>query len=153
MLPLLERLTPELDVTLCLDHFAAPDLRSMSPSSTSLPSHFSTERPRSPYDVQGFEALLRLLSSSRNRVYVKISAAYRLATDAQDLALLDRLVAEMLRVAGGRRLVWASDWPHTRFEGHDVVPFLVGCLRRCGDDEGLRRRLFRDNAEELWWGN
>ena len=142
MMPLLECIAPILDITLCLDHFASPDLR--------FSGSRGTRRPQSPYDIEGFNSLLRLLSSGRT--FIKMSAAYRLAADYQDSCILNSLAIELLQVAGHSRLVWASDWPHTRFEGHDVFPFLQTCIRWCGNNDLLRQRLFRDNAEELWGG-
>jgi predicted TIM-barrel fold metal-dependent hydrolase len=49
------------------------------------------------------------------------------------------------------RCVFATDWPHTRFEGVNVVPFMEGLLRwaeRVGGEE-LVERVFRGNAERL----
>ena len=140
MMPLLECIAPMLNITLCLDHFASPDLR--------ISGSKGSRRPQSPYEIEGFTSLLRLLSTGRT--FIKMSAAYRLAADYQDSCVLNSLAIELLRVAGHSRLVWASDWPHTRFEGHDVFPFLQTCLQWCGNDEHLKQRLFRDNAEDLW---
>ena len=140
MMPLLECIAPMLNITLCLDHFASPDLRILGSK--------GPRRPQSPYEIEGFTSLLRLLSTGRT--FIKMSAAYRLAADYQDSCVLNSLAIELLRAAGHSRLVWASDWPHTRFEGHDVFPFLQTCVRWCGNDEVLKQRLFKENAEDLW---
>lgn len=64
--------------------------------------------------------------------------------------------------------MYASDWPHTRFEGIDTNSWADRVVRWCeeyvGERKGLKgeekerevRRLveglFRDNAERLWFG-
>lgn len=53
--------------------------------------------------------------------------------------------------AGKEQLVFATDWPHTRFEGVDIAPFAEASLRWCAEeDAGMAERLFRRNAEVLW---
>ncbi len=70
--------------------------------------HFGLVRPA---DIEGPAArtLLDLLTSGR--VWVKLSAPYRIADDLDDPrigALVQRLIN-----ANPERLVWGSDWPHT----------------------------------------
>jgi predicted TIM-barrel fold metal-dependent hydrolase len=60
------------------------------------------------------------------------------------------LTKELLKVRGGDGVVFASDWPHTRFEGMDIKPWVEQCLEWCGDDDVLAKKLFRDNAKVLW---
>ena len=48
------------------------------------------------------------------------------------------------------RVVFASDWPHTRFEGLDIKPFVKRVMEWCEWDERLIERVFRGNAEMLW---
>ena len=49
----------------------------------------------------------------RERFYVKASAPYRGSVDARGhLDTLDRAI----RLLGPNRVIWGSDWPHTRFE-------------------------------------
>ncbi|KAK5031065.1 hypothetical protein LTS07_004800 [Exophiala sideris] len=99
----------DLDVKICLDHFGSPDLSSSS---------IDTE---DPYSISGFRSLVDLLS--QGKTYVKFSAPYRVSRDPalRDLA---PLALELLRVAGTTRLVFATDWPHTRFNGLSIVPFV-----------------------------
>ena len=56
---------------------------------------------------------------------------------------------ELLRVAPSR-LVYGSDWPHTRFEGLDIKPWTVHLLDLMNGDAELARKLFKDNAVDLW---
>ncbi|KIL94099.1 tim barrel metal-dependent protein [Fusarium avenaceum] len=50
----------------------------------------------------------------------------------------------------GVRVVFGSDWPHTRFEGLDVKPWVSHLLDLTEGNQWLRERLFRENALELW---
>lgn len=76
--------------------------------------HFG--RPDAALGVQdpGFRYLLSL--GRTRQVWVKLSGAYRLAQEPHG----DRVALEaaplLLDSFGPGRLVWGSDWPHTRFE-------------------------------------
>ncbi|RFU29530.1 hypothetical protein B7463_g6804, partial [Scytalidium lignicola] len=108
----LEMLIPQLKVKVCLAHFGAP----------TFPESFTSASESeliSPYSLPGFQSLMRLLE--RGDVYVKLSAAYRFSTQ-KEFRDLEPLAQEMLRVAGRSRLVFATDWPHTRFTGLDIKP-------------------------------
>jgi predicted TIM-barrel fold metal-dependent hydrolase len=125
----------ELDVKICLDHFGAPDLSSASID------------PTDPYSIPGFRCLVDLLAEGKT--YVKFSAPYRVSRDPalRDLAVL---ALELLRVAGTTQIVFATDWPHTRFNGLSIAPFVQQCIEWCQHDPILIDRLFRGNAEDLW---
>ena len=126
----IEPLLPELGIKVVFDHYGHPS--SLTPPLSEIP---------------GWNALLRMMQS--HLVYVKISAPYRLSKDPEykDLEVMSK---ELFRVREGRRVVFASDWPHTRFEEVDITPFVKNCLEWCGGDEKLTNNLFRDNARELW---
>ncbi|EDN05610.1 conserved hypothetical protein [Histoplasma mississippiense (nom. inval.)] len=141
-MPDLATIVPSLGVKVCLDHIANPKLppRSSSPSSPS-------SSPLNPYDLVGFPALISLLE--KGSTYVKISGPYRLSADPQ-FHDVGAMVRELMR-AGRERLVFATDWPHTRFEGVDIAPFTEACLGWCAEaGPDMAERLFRRNAEELW---
>ncbi|KAL0260348.1 hypothetical protein SLS55_004034 [Diplodia seriata] len=125
-------------VKLCIDHFGHPAL---PPS----PPHQAP--PPDPYALPGFAALVRLLRAGGT--WVKLSAAYRIERDAR-LPWLGAMARELLGVRDGARCVFATDWPHTRFEAVDVEPFVEKCLEWCSGDGKKVDRLFRGNAEELW---
>jgi predicted TIM-barrel fold metal-dependent hydrolase len=78
-----------LPVTLVIDHFGRPD---------------AALRPGQP----GLDKIYALLKSGK--VYVKISAAYRIskAPDYADAAP----IARAMIAANPDRIVWGSDWPH-----------------------------------------
>lgn len=88
-------------------------------------------------------------SPAARNTYVKLSAPYRISKD-ETLKDLEPLAKELLRVAGMSRAVFASDWPHTRYEGLDIKPYIKTLLEWCGHDEALIERVFKRNAENLW---
>ncbi|KAE9377612.1 amidohydrolase [Stipitochalara longipes BDJ] len=134
----LEKTVPHLGVRVCLDHFAQPALpKNESPYSTTS----------NPYLLPGFKSLVNLLE--QKDTFVKMSAPYRISKET-DLCDLEPVAKELLRVAGRTRIVFATDWPHTRFEGLDIRPFIEKVLEWCGEDEALIERLFKSNAEDLW---
>ncbi|KAL3448215.1 hypothetical protein BJX65DRAFT_307079 [Aspergillus insuetus] len=135
----LEKIVPELGVKLCLDHFGSPDLGN---------SNHLHPQEKDPYSLPGFRALVNLLV--QGSTYVKLSAPYRLSRDGGAWSDLEPVARKLLRVAGMTRAVFASDWPHTRFEGLDIRPYMETLLEWCGNDEALVQRVFRGNAETLW---
>ncbi|PLB44642.1 putative TIM barrel metal-dependent hydrolase [Aspergillus steynii IBT 23096] len=139
MVPMLERIAPQLGVKVCIDHFGAPDLLSLS---------LADGNPFDPYSLPGFSSLISLLRAGDT--YIKISAPYRLSKD-KEMRDLEMMIREFLLEAP-KRVIYATDWPHTRHSGVDIEPFTELCLRLCGDEPGLAERIFRQNAEELMDG-
>jgi len=78
--------------------------------------HFGLVTPQA-VDSEAAGQLVRLLGTGR--VWVKLSAAYRIAEDPADprIGPLARRFAD----ANPERVVWGSDWPHTPAHGHDLV--------------------------------
>ncbi|RJE25358.1 TIM barrel metal-dependent hydrolase [Aspergillus sclerotialis] len=130
----LEKIVPELGVIVCLDHFGSPDLSEHSYNGD-------------PYNLPGFRSLVNLLL--QGNTYVKLSAPYRISRD-KEWKDLEPVAKELLKVAGMHRTIFASDWPHTRFEGLDIKPYMETLLEWCGHDEVLIERVFKGNAETLW---
>jgi predicted TIM-barrel fold metal-dependent hydrolase len=132
----LVNIVPTLGVKVCIDHFGSP----------SLPKPFDPSKRIYPYDFEGFASLINLLEAGNT--WVKISAPYRLSQDI-NMRDLDRFGKELI-IKGADRVVYATDWPHTRFENIDSVPFVEKCFEWCGGEDALVEKLFRRNAEELW---
>ena len=128
---------PNLGVKFSTAHCGSPKLPSKS-----------TE-PVDPYSLNGFKSLITLLQ--QGNTWVKISAPYRLTQDPE-MKNLEPLIKELLSQAPDR-VVWAGDWPHTRFEGRvDLSRFVEKCFEwTAGPDQEERRdKLFRRNAEDLF---
>ena len=122
----LAALADRLDVPIVVDHFGRPA------AGAALPP-----------------LLLELVASGR--VWVKLSAAYRVSAqpgpEHADIAPL----VEALVAANPERLLWGSDWPHTELHGAtphdgDLVDLLVSTL----PDPATLRRVCVDNAASLY---
>ncbi|KAF5534625.1 TIM barrel metal-dependent hydrolase [Fusarium phyllophilum] len=134
----LEDFLPALGVRVVFDHDGDPSLPKSS-------------NPVSPYDIKGFQSLINLLQTGTT--WVKISVAYRLShLDSDIWEDLDPVTLELFEQAP-KRVVFGSDWPHKRFEGLDVRPWVSHLLDLTEGKQWLRERLFRDNALELWGVN
>lgn len=142
-IPLLERAAENLGVRLCIAHFGAPQFS--PPPPTPPPSMEQTPSKLDPYALTGFQSLVNLLK--RGNTWVKFSAAYRFDEDPE-MRGIEAVATELLQIAGDR-VVFASDWPHTRFEGLDVRPFVNRCLQWT-DAANRTQQVFVTNAEELW---
>jgi predicted TIM-barrel fold metal-dependent hydrolase len=135
MVSMVESIFPRLGVRICLDHFGSPELSSWDHDTSSF----------NPYVLEGFASLISLLRGGKT--YVKVSAPYRLSRD-HEMRDLQSMAHEFLSVAPNR-VIFATDWPHTRFAGVDITSFTECCLNLCADTPGLADRLFRRNTEEM----
>lgn len=134
-LPLLEPIVPTLGegTKICIDHFGHP-----SPASLSTAQSVAV--------MPGFASLANLLQ--RDNVWVKVSAAYRLDKDPKH-PLIQSLGREILRRRPDR-CVFATDWPHTRFDGLDVTVYLQEVLDWCEAEGVDASKICVENAEDLF---
>ncbi|KAF5627810.1 tim barrel metal-dependent [Fusarium tjaetaba] len=140
-LPGIEPVIPDLGVKVVIDHLGHPD----------IPKSNITGAALDPQSLTGFDSMLRLLKG--NNTWVKVSAVYRLSKAPGPLYTgLDPVILKLFKAAPSR-LVYASDWPHTRFEGLDIKPWTSHLLDLTKGNVQLRDQLFRENARELWGGN
>ncbi|KAJ5720229.1 Amidohydrolase 2 [Penicillium malachiteum] len=137
MMPMLESIAPRLGVTLCIDHFGSPDLSSLPENQEGIPFD--------PYTLPGFQSLTSLLRTGNN--YIKISAPYRLTNDRTQSQL--KAMAHEFLTAAPDRVIYATDWPHTRFTNIDISPFTEWCLDLCANVPGMAEKLFRRNTERM----
>ena len=134
-MPILEKIVPGLGVRISIAHFGAPP----------LPDPKDAAYPLNPYQITGFSSLVNLVQAGAT--WIKFSAAYRFDNDTQFRGV-ESIAREMLKVAGDR-CVFASDWPHTRYDGLDVKPF-VGAVLDWTEEANLTQEVFSLNAKELW---
>lgn len=132
LVPLLKRSVADggLGVKVVLDHMGSPP---------SLQTRME--------ELEGWPELLQLMRD--DVVYVKVSAPYRFTKDPE-FGDCEHAVKSLLAANEGRNVVFASDWPHTRFENTDIEPWVHRCLEWCDNDEELCLNLFKRNAERLW---
>ncbi|MFC4275667.1 amidohydrolase family protein [Achromobacter aloeverae] len=130
----------DLPATLVVDHFG----RAQAALGTAQP---------------GFERLCDAMA--RGRVYVKLSAPYRISQDADyaDAAA----IARALIAANPDRVLWGSDWPHpgaaagkprpldeiTPFRAEDDARAMARALAWAGTPD-VARKLLVDNAARLY---
>ncbi|KAI5287206.1 hypothetical protein KEM54_006165 [Ascosphaera aggregata] len=142
----LVHVVPSLPVRFVVDHFGDPDFQHLQSSSAG-----KKEEEFNPYSLPGFPELITLLK--QGNTFIKLSAPYRAVgiKGLLDSSYIDTILRELLR-ADSSKLVFATDWPHTRFEGLDIKPFTQRVLSICneigGDD--CVDMVFRRNAEALW---
>ncbi|KAJ5126750.1 Amidohydrolase 2 [Penicillium atrosanguineum] len=137
MVPMLESIVPRLGVTVCIDHFGSPELSSISWT--------KEPQPFDPYSLPGFDSLISLIR--QGSTYIKVSAPYRLTKD-RHMRDLKAMAREFLSAAPDR-VIYATDWPHTRFTGVDISPFTEWCLDLCAHEPELAEKLFRRNTERM----
>jgi len=128
--PLMER----LDVKVVIDHFGSPEKGRLMPAGKLS-------------EMQGWDSLLAFMKHPT--AFVKISGPYRFSNDPE-FKDIEPLAKELFAIRGGKGCVFASDWPHTRFESVDISPWVDRCVEWCESDAQLLESLFRYNAEELW---
>lgn len=138
MIPALEEILPSLGVKVVFDHYGDPVIPEPSSSRTEV----------DPYNITGFGALVRLLKGGNT--WVKISGAYRLTRlTSATYDDIDSMTLELSSEAP-TQLVFGSDWPHVRFDGLDIKPWVHHLLDLTEGNQEMRERLFRDNACVLW---
>ncbi|EUC40193.1 hypothetical protein COCMIDRAFT_30830 [Bipolaris oryzae ATCC 44560] len=133
--PKLEPIVADLGVTLSIAHFGAPN----------LPPPENRTIPFDPYSLVGFQSLVNLLKGGNT--YLKFSGAYRFDKDPE-YGGVEGIARELLKFAGDR-IIFASDWPHTRFEGLDIRPFVEKVLDWT-EETNLKEKVFSRNAHVLW---
>lgn len=119
--------------------------------------HFGMIAPRD--EEAAAQPLLRMLESGR--IWVKLSAPYRIADDPFDAGVAP--LARRLATANPERVVWGSDWPHTPAHGHAHVsgdeeqPYrtldtraLLAAVRDWFPETDMQRRLLVDNPAVLY---
>ncbi|KAF4333899.1 tim barrel metal-dependent [Fusarium beomiforme] len=144
-IPSIESIIPTLGVKVVFDHLGHPDI----PKSNT--SEIGNSQRLDPHSLAGFDAFLRLIR--QGNTWVKVSGVYRLSRVPGPLYTdVDPIILELFREAPSQ-LVYASDWPHTRFEGLDIKPWTSHLLDLTEGRIGLVNKLFRDNARDLWVGN
>lgn len=107
--------------------------------------HFGRPDPAQGVNSPGFKAMLAAVE--RGRTWVKISAGYRMPSPEAARGYASAL----LRVAGGERLVWGSDWPFAAFEDRMTYADAVATLQDWVPDERLRQQIAGETPLKLYF--
>jgi predicted TIM-barrel fold metal-dependent hydrolase len=87
-----------------------------------------------------------IVAAAKNcELYVKLSAPYRIAEGAAP-----RHAAALLDALGSGRLMWASDWPWTRFESRFAYAETRRWLDQWIDDTEARRAILWDTPAKVF---
>ena len=102
------------------------------------------ERPEG-VNHPGFKAILAAIE--RGKTWAKVSGRFRFHTGEVGNAY----ARELLRVGGGERILWGSDWPFAGFEGKMTYDKALDDYREFAPDEALRRQIDR-TALKFYFG-
>lgn len=131
-------------VPLVLDHFAHPD----------LPVEDGPKPLDLKNDIPGYQSLLDLYSAPDSPLYIKISGWYRIlppgSSGRADDPTLKRIFFDLAQI-DPTRLVWGSDWPHTRFEGIDTVEWASVVVGWCEELAALQQMEDQEQRRMDCW--
>ena len=128
-------------------HSFLPTLQSMGVAT--VVDHFGRPDKRLGVQDPGFTNLLK--AAGKGKLYVKLSAPYRLGEGERGYQVAQQASTLLLKAFGPQRLIWGSDWPHTEFES--IAPDPVHGRRLLNSwvqDEAARQTILADTAAELF---
>jgi predicted TIM-barrel fold metal-dependent hydrolase len=96
----------------------------------------------------GFQHLLK--KGGSRRLWVKLSGAYRNGSEGRGFATGPKAAALLLEHLGADRLVWGSDWPHTRHESYIDLPLMRRELDSWVPSHADRETIMGKTALELF---
>ena len=103
--------------------------------------HFG--RPRTNDE---FEKVNDGIQKHQGKLWVKLSAQYR-TPNINHQAIFDYWLNQI----GASRLLWGSDWPHTRFEAAETYESQVKRFMSLINSPELRQQIFSSNPQALYW--
>lgn len=115
-------------VKVVIDHFGLPDTGLMQ-------------------NDPNFQAVLK--SAQSGRVWIKISGGYRNGGAGIGEQKVSALIPTLLSHFGAERLLWGSDWPHTRFENAINYSLTIKTLNEWIPDQTVREQILSQAPEEL----
>jgi predicted TIM-barrel fold metal-dependent hydrolase len=110
--------------------------------------HFGRPDPILGVDDPGFGFLLRQAASGR--VWVKLSAPYRIAAAQRCAAVGRQAATQLLQAYTAGRLLWGSDWPHTQHGDQASYPQALQWLQGWLDDAGALRTVLSRTPLDLF---
>lgn len=136
-------------------YFEAPDLESLTPFLTSLPTTLVVDHMGRPDVAKGIDhpdfARFRQLLTDHPNIWTKVSCPERLSAGGppyDDVVPFARTLVEQFP----DRVLWGTDWPHPNMTTH--VPDdgeLVDVIPRIATTPALQRKLLVENPNRLYW--
>lgn len=136
-------------------YFEAPELESLTPFLTSLPTTIVVDHMGRPDVAKGvdhpdFQRFIRLLADHEN-FWTKVTCPERLTIEGppyDDVVPFQRALVERFP----DRVLWGTDWPHPNMTW--IVPDdgeLVDLIPRIAPTPELQQALLVDNPNRLYW--
>jgi predicted TIM-barrel fold metal-dependent hydrolase len=108
--------------------------------------HFGKPDERLGVNCPGFKAMLAAIE--RGRTWVKMSGGFRMPSKAATKEYAQAL----LRVSGGERLMWGSDWPFAAFEDKVTYADTIADFHDWVPDAAQRRLIAAETPMRLYFG-
>ncbi|MBU3547496.1 MULTISPECIES: amidohydrolase [unclassified Polynucleobacter] len=93
-----------------------------------------------------FEKLNDGIRKHRGNIWVKLSAQYRTPNINHQT-----IFEYWLKQIGASRLLWGSDWPHTRFEATETYESQMKQFLSLTNSPELRQQILSKNPRVLYW--
>jgi len=103
--------------------------------------HFG--RPKTNNEFEKNNAGIR---KHQENLWIKLSAQYR-TPDINHQAIFEY----WLKTLGASKLLWGSDWPHTRFEGSETYESQMNGFLSLTNSFELRHQILSSNPRALYW--
>jgi len=97
--------------------------------------HFGRPDAKLGVNCPGFKQILQCIE--RGNTWVKLSAGFRM----EPPSLAKEYTSALLKVAGGERLFWGSDWPFAGMEDKVSYAQTVAAFQEWVPDERLRQQI------------
>jgi predicted TIM-barrel fold metal-dependent hydrolase len=94
---------------------------------------------------EGFKSILAAIE--RGRTWAKLSGGFRFHPPVA----ATQYAAALLRVAGGERLVWGSDWPFAAYEDTVSYAGTIAALHEWVTDPAVRRQIGGETPLRLYF--
>jgi predicted TIM-barrel fold metal-dependent hydrolase len=130
------------------DHGArlAPAIAAIEPFGVRLVvEHFGRPTKGLGIECPGFRATLAAVE--RGRTWVKLSAGFRL----EPPSMAQTYTVALLRVSGGERLLWGSDWPFAAFEDKVKYADTIAALHEWVPDAATRQKIASETPRALYF--
>lgn len=109
--------------------------------------HFGKLDTETMLNDEGFQYILSL--GQTRRVWVKVSACYRLGGLSKGKEIAKTVFPKLLEAYGAKRLLWGSDWPHTQYEESVDYDKAYGVFEDIVADAKIRRIILQESFAEL----